>query len=153
MLGKFAGPLTENVVPLAKNVLASSATMASASAIKGAIQRKMCEWGVVRAGKRTTSVISNEDIGDIRIIKSPGNSGVLLDRVSETIKREIRRREGRFLGMLLGALGASVLGNMLIGKGVIRAGKGVLRAGKAVVWIIWIKSCTSALSFKQYQIY
>ena len=31
--------------------------------------------------------------------------------------------------MLLGILAASVLGNALTGKGVIRAGEGVIRAG------------------------
>ena len=32
--------------------------------------------------------------------------------------------------MLLETLGASMLGNMLSGKGVMRPGKGVVRAGK-----------------------
>ena len=31
--------------------------------------------------------------------------------------------------MLLGTLGASLLGNMLAGKGVIRAGEGIARVG------------------------
>ena len=31
--------------------------------------------------------------------------------------------------MLLGTLGASLLGNLLTGKGINRAGEGVLRAG------------------------
>ena len=31
--------------------------------------------------------------------------------------------------LLLGAFGASLLGNMLTGRGVIRAGKGIIRAG------------------------
>ena len=31
--------------------------------------------------------------------------------------------------MLLGTLGASLLGNMLVGKGVIRAGEGTARVG------------------------
>ena len=32
--------------------------------------------------------------------------------------------------MLLGTLGASLLGNLLTGKGTIRAGEGTIRAGK-----------------------
>ena len=44
------------VIHLAKNVLASLATMTSASAIDGAIQRKMRGQGVVRVGKRITSI-------------------------------------------------------------------------------------------------
>ena len=35
--------------------------------------------------------------------------------------------------MLLGTLGASKLGSMLTGKGIMRAGKGVVRAGKLFV--------------------
>ena len=31
--------------------------------------------------------------------------------------------------MLLGTLGASLFGNLLVGKGIIRAGKGVVREG------------------------
>ena len=31
--------------------------------------------------------------------------------------------------MLLGTLGASLFGNLLVGKGIIRAGEGVVRAG------------------------
>ena len=40
------------------------------------------------------------------------------------------KQEGRLLGMLLGTLGASMLGYMLTGKGVLTAGKGVVTAGK-----------------------
>ena len=34
-----------------------------------------------------------------------------------------------FLSMLLGTLGASLLGNLLTGKGFVRAGEGTIRAG------------------------
>ena len=72
----------------------------------------------MRAGKWITLVISNEDMGDIiKIIKSLENSGVLIDGVSETVKLEIKRQEGRFIGMLLGTSGAAMLGNTLIEKG------------------------------------
>ena len=72
----------------------------------------------MRAGKWITLVISNEDMGDIiKIIKSLENSGVLIDGVSETVKLEIKRQEGRFIGMLLGTSGAAMLGNVLIEKG------------------------------------
>ena len=33
--------------------------------------------------------------------------------------------------MLLGTLGASLLGNLLAGKGTIRVGEGTVRAGRA----------------------
>ena len=86
---------------------------------------------VLRAGKGITLVISKEYMDDIiRMIKSLNNSGVVIDGVSETKKYDIKKREGGFLGLLLATLGASVLGNMLTGKGVMRAGKGVVRAGR-----------------------
>ena len=72
--------------PLAKNVLEPLATMASASAIDDAIQRKMRGRDVERIEKGTRLAISNEDI--IRIIKSLENSGILIDRV--TIKHDIK---------------------------------------------------------------
>ena len=34
------------------------------------------------------------------------------------------KQKGGFLGMLLGTLGASLLGNMLAGKGIVRASYG-----------------------------
>ena len=44
--------------------------------------------------------------------------------VTKTIKNEIKERKGVNLGMLLGTLGASLLGNMLAGKGIVKAGSG-----------------------------
>ena len=54
--------------------------------------------------------------------------------VSGTIQNEAKQQKGGFLSMLLGTLGASLLGNILAGKGFIRAGygskgKGIIRAG------------------------
>ena len=87
--------------------------------------------GVVRAEKVIALVISNFDMDDnIRILKSLENSGILNDGGSETVKYKAKKQEGGFLGMLLGTLGTSMLGNTLIGKGNQRAGKGVLRAGR-----------------------
>ena len=37
------------------------------------------------------------------------------------LKKETKNQKGGFLGMLLGTLGASLLGNMLTGKGIVRA--------------------------------
>ena len=65
----------------------------------------------------------------LKIVESLENSGLLLEGVSETIKNETKVQKGRFLSMLLGTLGASLLGNMLSGKGVIRAGEGTARVG------------------------
>ena len=65
----------------------------------------------------------------IRIVKSLVDSGLLLKVVSETIQNEAKEQKGGFLSMLLGTLGASLLGNILAGKGINRAGEGVIRAG------------------------
>ena len=105
--------------------------MASTSVIDGAIIEKMRGNVVTKAGKGIILVISDEYMDDIiRIIKSLENSNVLTDWVSETLKHEIKKKEGAgFLGMLLGTLGASMLGNVLTEKVVLRAGKYILRAG------------------------
>ena len=49
--------------------------------------------------------------------------GLLLRGVSETIQNEVKEQKGGYLSMLLGLLGARLLGNMLVGKGINRAGK------------------------------
>ena len=67
--------------------------------------------------------------GILKIVKSFEDSGLLLEGVSETIQNETKKQKGGFLSMLLGTLGASLLGNMLAGKGVIRAGEGTVRVG------------------------
>ena len=60
---------------------------------------------------------------------------ILLKGITKAIENETKEQKGQFLGMLLGTLGASLLGNMLIGKGIVRAGygnkegKGILRSG------------------------
>ena len=116
---------------LAKLFFGILSTMTFVSAIDDTIQRKIRGRGVVRAGKEITLVTSNEDIDDvIRIIKSLVNSGILLDGVRETVKHEVKKPERGFLGMLLETLGASVFGNILTRKGVMRAGKGVAREAR-----------------------
>ena len=65
----------------------------------------------------------------IRIVKSLEDSGLLLKGVSETFQNEAKKQKGGLLSMLLGTLGASLLGNILAGQGINRAGEGVIRAG------------------------
>ena len=81
----------------------------------------------------TTLIISNDEMNYIlKIVKSLEISGLLLKGVSETIQHEVKEQRGGFLSMLLGTLGASLLGDLskgLSGKGVIRAGEGTFRAG------------------------
>ena len=71
-------------------------------------------------------IIEQEDMNNImKIIKALENSGILLKGVSKTIKNETKEQKGGFLSMLLGTLGASLLGNLLTGgKGIVRAGEG-----------------------------
>ena len=63
------------------------------------------------------------------LVKSLEDSGLLLKGVAETVQNEAKEQKGEFLSMLLGTLGASLLGNILTGKGINRAGEGVIRAG------------------------
>ena len=79
----------------------------------------------------TTLIISNEEMNDIlKIINPLEESGLLIKGVSETIKNEAKEQKGGFSCILLGTLGASLLGNLLTGKGRFRAGKGTIRAGQ-----------------------
>ena len=72
-------------------------------------------------------------MNDIKIIEALENSDILLKGVSKTIKNETKEQRGGFLSMLLGTLGASLLGNLLTGgKGIMRAGNGIVRAGSGV---------------------
>ena len=64
----------------------------------------------------------------IKIVKSLEDSGLLLQGVSKTIQNEAEEQRGEFCCMLLGKLGASLLGNILAAKGINIAGEGVIRA-------------------------
>ena len=79
----------------------------------------------------------------IKIVQALEDSNILLKGVTKTIENEAKEQKGGFLSMLLGILGASLLGNLLTGKGIVRAGygrplspasqnnkgKGIVRAG------------------------
>ena len=65
----------------------------------------------------------------LKIVKCLEDYRILLKGVRETIKNEAKGQLGGFLSMLLGMLGASLLGNMLAGKRVIRAGEGTAKVG------------------------
>ena len=119
LLSKLAGPLMKVAIPLAKNVLAPLGITAAASAIDAGIQKKIHGSGT------TTLIISNEEMNDImKIVQALEDSNILLKGVTKTIKNETKEQKGGFLSMLLGALGASLLGNLLTGKGIVRASSG-----------------------------
>ena len=67
--------------------------------------------------------------GIIKIVKCLEDSALLLKRVSEAIQNEAKEQKRRFLSMLLDALGASLLGNILAGKEINRVGEGYIRVG------------------------
>ena len=126
LLSKLAGPLMKVAMTLAKNVLAPLGLTAAISAINGSIQKEIHGSGV-------KLIIEQEDMNDMKIIEPLENSVILLKGISKTIESETKEQRGGFLSMLLGTLGASFLGNLLSGKGMMRAGKGILRAGEGSV--------------------
>ena len=81
----------------------------------------------MRAGKGFTLFISNEDMNIIKIIKSLEVSGVLIDVVTETVKHEIKKQEGRFLGALLAPSATSLVQSIIssVVKGI--RGRGIRR--------------------------
>ena len=139
-LGKLLGPLLKTglpliknvITPLAKSVLIPLGLTAAASAADAEIHKK-----ILGSGNTTTLIISNKDMEDlIKIVKSLEDSGLLLKGVIESVQNEVKEQKGGgFLSMLLGTLGASLLGNHLTGKGIHRASKGggIHRAGKGIV--------------------
>ena len=72
-----------------------------------------------------------EDI--MKIINSLEDSVILLKGVSETVQNKVKGQKVGFLGMLLGLLGTSLLGNILAGKGINKKGHGIKRAGEGIV--------------------
>ena len=127
LLSKLACPLMKVAMSLAKNVLAPLGLTAAMSAIDGSIQKKIHGSGV-------KLIIEQEDMNDMKITEALENSGILLKGVTKTIENETKERRGEFLGMLLGTLGASLLGNLLTGgKGIMRAHDGIVRAGDGIV--------------------
>ena len=135
LVSKLAGPFLKIAIPLAKNVLGPLGITAAASAIDAGIEKKIHGSGT------TTLIISNEEMNDImKIVQALEDSNILLKGVTKTIKNETKEQKGGFLSMLLGTLGASLLGNLLAGKGIVRAGsgnkkgKGLVRAGYGKEW-------------------
>ena len=83
-----------------------------ASEIDAEIQKKIHGSGT------TTLIISNEEMNEvIEIVQALDDSNILLKGVTETIKNETKEQKFLgLLGMLLGTLGTSLLGNMLAKK-------------------------------------
>ena len=113
-------------VPLGKNVLAPLGITATASALDAGMQKRK-----IHGSGTTTLIISNEEMNDIiKIVQALEDSNILLKGVTNTIKNETKEQKGGFLSMLLGTLGAGLLGNLLSGKRIARAGYGDLLQNK-----------------------
>ena len=114
--------------PLAKSVLIPLASTAAASAIVAAIQKKIFGSCMARL------IVSNEEMNNImKTIKPLEESGLLIKDVSKKTKNEAKEGTGGFFGMLLGTLGATLLGYLLTDKEVIRADDGKIRTGEGTV--------------------
>ena len=119
--------------PLAKSVLIPLRLTAAASATNAAIPKKI--FGSVTRpldlAKQTKLINCNEKINEImKILKSLEKFSLWIKRVSETIKNKAKGQKCDFLSMLLGTFSASLLGNLLTGKGTFRAGEDTIRAGQ-----------------------
>ena len=78
----------------------------------------------------------------IKVVKSLEDSGLFLNGVTESVKNEVKEQPGGFLSMLLGTLGAGLLGNLLRekratatsqGRVVNKKGKGIHRVGEGII--------------------
>ena len=69
----------------------------------------------------------------MKIVKSLEESSLLVKGVSKSIKNKAKEQKGGLLGMSLGTLDSSLLGNLLTGKSTVRAGEGTIRAGEGMV--------------------
>ena len=153
MIGKLGKEiLTKYAVPLAQNVLPQLADNATSSVIDK-LEKKRRGQGAIRAGKRFTLFILNEDMDDIlRIVESLENSGLLIDSVNKNISGEIKKK--KLLGSMFGkgvskreketrrwysSVLASTMFKTIFGKGVMAAGAGVLRARRGYKNIDHIK--------------
>ena len=123
---------------LAKSLLIPLRLTAAASAADAGIHKKK-----LVSGRRPSSSASHNNNNNnftilkissdemkvvIKTVKSLEDSSLLPERVSKTIKNEVKEQKGGFLSMKLGTLGASLLGNILTGKGINRDREGIDRA-------------------------
>ena len=141
--GRLLGPLLKTELLLIGNVL------------KLLVKSVLIPLELTAASVTDAAIHKNEQINDnIKIVKPPEESGLLIKGVKETIKNETKKQKGGFLRMSLGTLGASILGNLLAGKCKIRAGKDTIRTHKGTIRAIntllgQAKIFNAALSFNK----
>ena len=89
--------LTNVAIPFVRDNLPGLVSNLTSSAINK-FDRKISGKGAVRAGKRFTLFISNEDMNDTtKITNSSEDSGVLIDRVTETVKHKLKNKKADFV--------------------------------------------------------
>ena len=104
--------INESSCSFGKNILAPLGITAAASAIDGGIQKK------IHGFRKITLTILNEEMNDkLKIVPALEDSNIFLKEVT-------REQRGGFLGTLVATLGLILLGNLLSGKGIVRAGDG-----------------------------
>ena len=140
-LGTLLGPLLKTGLPLIKNVIKPLPesvlillALTAATAADAGIHKKILVSGHHSSSStlhinNTILRISNDEMKKIvKIVKSLENSSLLPEETGETIQNEAKEQRRQFLSILLGMLGASLLGDILTGKGINRAGEGIVRA-------------------------
>ena len=125
-LGILLRLLLKTRLPLMKNVLTPLESLlvplrlTAAAVTDSAIFKKMFRFGRPSdlASRNRTLKVLNKKINDIiKIAESFEESGLLIKGVSETIENKAKGQKGGFFGILLGTLGASLLGDLLEVKG------------------------------------
>ena len=103
-------------------ILAPLGITGVASVIDAEIQNKIHDSGC--PSSTTLTILNKEMNGIIKILQALEDSNILLKGVTKTIKSETKEQNGGFLSILFGTLGASLLGNLLSGKLIVRASSG-----------------------------
>ena len=103
---------------------------------------------MIQEFKRKYTILGKKNLDNFKqrnewhneIVQALEDSNNLLKGIAKTIKNETKEQKRGFLSMLLGTLGASLLGNLLSGKGIVRGGswnkkgKGIVRASYWKEW-------------------
>ena len=135
LLSKLAGPLMKVAIPVAKKSFSPIISNSSCSS-------KLC-----RNSKENTRFWNN-DFNNFKQRNHWHNENCssywrfqyFVEEITKRIKNESKEQQGGFLSMLLGTLGASLLENLLAGKGIVKAGsgnkkgKGIVTAGTRKNW-------------------
>ena len=129
LLSKLVGAIMKVAVPLAKKTFSS---ITNYSGYFSNWYRNLKENTWFRENNFNNFKWRNEWQNEI--VQALEDSNVLLKGIAETIKNETKEQKRPFLSMLWSTLGASLLGNLLSGKRIVRAGygnkkrKGIVRA-------------------------